>query len=118
MKLLTKAIRKRMPKLYATDGEADPIMQVKFFAPWSRWTWYAKEGEPILDDEGNEVDYHFFGFVFGLDPTCDEWGYFSLNELESVVGLWGLKIERDLHFEPKRASEIKGIKLYGKDDDE
>ena len=65
MKLLTKEIRKNLPKLYAQDGKGDEaIVHVKFFTPWSNWTWYATEGEPIFDDDGNEIDFRFFGYPF------------------------------------------------------
>jgi hypothetical protein len=95
MKLLTKAIIAKLPALYAT--EAVPLEQkvciVKFFTPWSSWTWYALEGDVQPDG-----DVRFFGRVDGLES---EWGYFTLRELESVRGKFGLKIERDLHFRPQ-----------------
>jgi hypothetical protein len=95
MKLLTKANLKALPEIGSTSpttnsgqsGEA--VAQVKFFTPWSNWTWYATEYDPF--------DRIFFGLVDGLEK---ELGYFSLDELESVSGPWGLKIERDRHFEP------------------
>jgi len=105
MKLLTKEIRKNLPKLYAQDGKGDEaIVHVKFFTPWSNWTWYATEGEPIFDDDGNEIDFRFFGYVCGLE---NELGYFHLNELESVTGFGGLKIERDLYYSSETLGDIK-----------
>ena len=94
MKLLTDEIRKRLPKLYATQNQSNPMLQVKFFTPWTSWTWYASE----FDGEDT-----FFGLVEGLET---EWGYFSLKELESVRGPGGIRIERDLYFDPTPASEI------------
>ena len=44
--------------------------------------------------------------VVGLDV---EIGYFSLRELQSVRGSWGLPIERDLSFEPKSLRELKSL---------
>jgi hypothetical protein len=75
----------------------------KFFTPWTSWTWYAVEGEPILDEDGEEIDYHFFGYVRGLE---NELGYFSLKEMESLKGPFGLKIERDLHFGEHTLAEV------------
>lgn len=94
MVLLTKAIRKTMPKLYSTEKLEDDkkTIHVKFFDPSSQWTWYAIEGEPVFDDNNNEVDFHFFGYVIGHEK---EFGYFSLNELKSVKNRFGLGIERD-----------------------
>jgi hypothetical protein len=94
-------VRNSLPKLYAQDGEDDPKVYVKFFTPWSNWTWFATEGE----QQGE--DFIFFGYVIGHEK---EWGYFSLNELSSVSGPAGLKIERDIYFEPKPVSEIPEIR--------
>jgi hypothetical protein len=95
MKLLTQAIKKALPPLYSQENVKDPVAQVKFFTPWTNWTWYATE----FDGEDT-----FFGKVIGHET---ELGYFSLSELESVTGSFGLKIERDLHFTPKPISECK-----------
>ena len=107
MKMLTKANRKALPKLYANEDKSlDKTMAVvKFFTPWTNWTWYASEGEPVLDDQGNEIDFKFFGLVDGHEM---ELGYFVLSELESVTGRFGLKIERDMHWEPKSLQAIMG----------
>jgi hypothetical protein len=89
MKLLTKEILDKLPKLYSQEKKGlDAIVQVKFFTPWSNWTWYATEYD------GEDI---FFGLVDGLEK---ELGTFSLMELESLVGPAGLKIERDMYFEP------------------
>lgn len=66
----------------------------KFFTPWTNWTWYATEFD------GNDL---FFGLVDGHEK---EWGYFSLRELESVSGPFGLKIERDLYFGQPKIKDI------------
>ncbi len=99
MKMLTKAVKKILPKLGTTEKVelAEKTVVVKFFCPWSDWTWYAFEGEEI---EGDTI---FFGMVHGFEK---EMGEFSLNELESVRGPLGMKIERDLHFVPCKYSEV------------
>lgn len=88
MKLLTEELRRRLPALYSTETDRDPIAQAKFFTPWSNWTWY------VTEFDGEDT---FFGLVDGLER---ELGYFSLSELESILGPAGLTIERDLHFKP------------------
>lgn len=100
MKLLTKEIEKTLPKLYETEGIApdQKMVRVKFFTPWSWWTWYAVEGERQEDG-----DMLFYGFVCGFEG---EWGYFSLRELEVLRGTGGLKVERDLYFTPKPFGKI------------
>jgi hypothetical protein len=103
MKLLTKEIRHLLPPICATDGEGeDAIAYVKFFTPDSSWTWYAVEGGSIVDEDGREVDYEFFGLVHG---HFSEYGYFCLSELESIRGPLGLAVERDLYFTPRPLRE-------------
>ena len=93
MKLLTKALRKKLPPLYSNEELGmEAIAQVKFFTPDSSWTWFGSEFD------GEDI---FFGLVDGLDK---ELGYFSLSELESVRGPMGLPIERDMYFDPKPLS--------------
>lgn len=104
MKLLPKEIREKLPALYSQDGKGGKsVVHVKFFSPSSSWTWYATEGQPVLDDSGSEIDFQFFGLVDGFEK---ELGYFNLGELESVKGPMGLPIERDLHWTPKTLQEI------------
>ena len=104
MKLLTKEIREKLPPLYAQDGKGGKgVAHLKLFTPDSNWTWLITEGSPVMDEEGNEVDFRFFGLVEG---QCKEFGYVMLSELESVNGPMGLPIERDLWWEPKTLEEI------------
>ena len=104
MKLLPKEIREQLPPLYSQDGKGGKaVVHVKYFTPSSSWTWLATEGEPVVDESGKEVDFKFFGLVFGHER---EFGYFLLSELEEVRGPMGLPIERDLHFKPKMLEEI------------
>lgn len=97
MQLLDDQLRSRLPPLYAQEADDDPVVHAKFFTPDSNWTWYVTEGQP------DEDDFRFFGFVRG---QADEWGYFLLSELEAVRGPLGLPIERDLHFEPGRFTDV------------
>jgi hypothetical protein len=96
VKLLTKEIMKRLPPVGSQEGTADPIAQVKFFTPWTGWTWWATEYDPGTRE--------FFGLVQGFEV---ELGYFSLDEMEAVKGPGGLTIERDLYFEPTALSAIR-----------
>jgi hypothetical protein len=102
MKILTKAILAKLPKLAATDGKDSKNIPVifKLFVPWGAGTWYVTEGQ--LCDEGK--DYQLFGYVTGLGG--DELGYFSLNELLSIRGPGGLRIERDLHFDNTTLADV------------
>lgn len=95
MKLLTKALRAKLPGLYATETVKEPLVICKFFTPDAGWAWYA------IEFDGKDT---FFGYVDGDFP---ELGYFSLCELESIRGKLGLPVERDLWFKPCRLSEIQ-----------
>ena len=96
MQLLTKEIIKKLPAMQETEGQGEEaIAQVKFFTPDSNWTWYGVE----YDAEQRL----FYGLVDGFDI---EIGYFSLDELESVKGPMGLKIERDRYFSPTPIKEF------------
>lgn len=95
--LLTKELEKKLPPLYANEGKGkDAQALVKFFSPMSNWTWYASEYDP--------ESRTFFGLVDGFEQ---EFGYFSLDEMEGVEGPAGMpSIERDLYWEPKTFNEI------------
>ena len=88
-----------LPALYSTEHIDDPPVKIKYFTPWSNWTWYATEGS--LESDG---DVRFFGLVDGHEK---ELGYFVLSELMSVRGPGGLTIERDLHFGEHTLSEFQ-----------
>ena len=73
-KLLTKAIRDKLPPLYGQEKVKDPIVHVKFFNPMGSGTWY------VTEFDGEDT---MFGYVTGLGG--DELGYISLSELEPVM---------------------------------
>ena len=82
MQLITKEIQKKL------DAKGNkPVL--KLFTPWGGATWLISE----IDNDGDTM--------FGL---CDlglghvELGYVSLNELKSLNGPFGLKVERDMYF--------------------
>lgn len=96
MQLLTKELMENIPKLYETEQTEieNKTIHAKFFTPWSNWTWY------VIEFDGEN---QCFGYVKGLDA---EFGYFSLRELESIEGPFGLKVERDIHFQPIKVCDI------------
>jgi hypothetical protein len=98
MQLLPVELREQIPKLYSQEHIKMQEKQVhcKFFFPAADWTWFITEGETEGDD------FVFFGFVIGFE---EEWGYFTLNELEHI-NVNGLTVERDLHFKPGKFADV------------
>ena len=97
MQLLTKALIKKLPAMRETEGQGwQAVAQVKFFTPDSNWTWYGVE----YDAEQRL----FYGLVDGFEK---ELGTFSLDELESVKGPLGRKVERDRYFDPTPLSQLE-----------
>jgi len=97
MKLLTKAILRKLPPLYSQeDRGTDAIAWVKFFTPDAGWTWWASEFD------GEDL---FFGLVHGAEK---ELGYFRLSELKQVHGVFGLPVERDRFFKPTPLKALMG----------
>jgi Protein of unknown function (DUF2958) len=96
MKLLTKALQAKIPKLYETERVPLPekVAHAKFFHPISNWEWY------VLEYDGQAI---CFGLVVGHET---EFGYFSLKELSSL----SLPVERDLYFQPM---QIQDLAVYG-----
>ncbi len=98
MGLLTEEDLEKIPSLYATENETDPLAYAKFFTPDGSWSWF------VLEYDRDER--LCFGYVDGFEG---ELGYFSLAELESVRGGLGLSIERDSSFSPMRLSAVKQL---------
>lgn len=99
MKLLTKELARSIPPLYSTEEVQleDKTAAVKLFHPLTDWTWY------IIEFDGKD---RCFGYVIG---HVDEFGYFSLAELEAIgEGGSTLPVERDRFFEPTRLAKIIG----------
>ena len=104
MKLLPKEIREQLPPLCAQDGKGGKaLVHLKLFSPDSGWYWWITEGQPVLDEQGCEIDFEFFALVQGQEK---ELGYVHLSELEVVRGPMGLPIERDLYWRPQTLAEI------------
>lgn len=98
MRLMTKQLEKRFLKVGNQSELEDPVVIAKFFNPCGGGTWYATEYDP--------KDKIFFGYASIFGDWNDEWGYFSLEELESFQGPFGIGIERDLFFDEKPFSQV------------
>jgi len=99
MKLLTKELENRFAQVGRQENSDDPIVVARFFSPVGKGTWYATEYDP--------EERVFFGYVSLFNDYNNEWGSFSLDELESVTLPFGLGIERDRFFTEKTISQAK-----------
>ncbi len=100
MKLLTKTLADKLPKLYETECVPLPekVAYAKLFDPGSAWIWY------VMEYDGSDT---CFGLVIGHEM---EFGYFSLQELSSLQ-LHGVPvIERDMYFRP---TQVQDLPIHG-----
>jgi hypothetical protein len=101
MKLLTKSIRETLlangeaqAPVRGTEAEIDFMPVVKLFNPCGAATWLLTE----LDPDDPDIAFGLCDLGMG----CAELGSVSLSELESVRGPFGLGIERDRDWTPKK----------------
>ena len=98
MDLITKELEERFAEVGSQEEVSNPTVVAKFFNPCGAGTWYATKYNP--------TGRVFFGYVSIFGDHCDEWGSFSLDELEEYKGRFGLGIERDLYFEEQPISQV------------
>ncbi len=94
-----------IPPLYATEATPaeDKVVCARLFALASAVTWCIAEFDP---EQGLAFGYADLG-----DPTCAEWGYIDLRELESLRWLDVPRVELDLHFTPTRFADLKEVQV-------
>lgn len=125
MKLITKEILEDFKKMGSQENSSDPTVIVKFFNPSGAGTWYATEvceiklkGIKSWCSQLNDIDLDkldleqieniiFFGYISIFGDDCDEFGNFSLKELQEFRGHLGLGIERDTYFKQEKLSKFK-----------
>lgn len=88
----------RVPKLYAGEHQDDPLVVLKWFSADGNRTWY------ITEYDGQDTA---FGLIVGFET---ELGYVSLTEIKAARGPMGLRIERDLWFEPTPVTQLPEYK--------
>ena len=98
MRLMTKELEKHFLEVGSQEEVEDPVIVAKFFNPTGAGTWYATEYDPN--------DKMFFGYVSIFGGWDDEWGYFSLKELQSGKSTFGTVIERDLYWTEQKIRSV------------
>ncbi len=98
--LMTQKLANTIPALGANEKARDydeVVAPAKLFSPYSNWTWYITEMDPVTGQ--------CFGLVEGFEK---EIGYFDLTELAEITVFGGVPaVERDLYWEPRTLGEIK-----------
>ena len=138
MQLLPRTLRKKIPSSYSSVEDPDPMVIIRFYAPWNNWAWYIVDGER----QGTN-DFMFFGRIVGwedeemLFPSWEEveeasrvdgdyltdtelyelaqeevLDCFFLSELKDIRGSEGQRVMRDDSFTPCRLSEVR--RMYAK----
>ena len=95
MKLMTKAIQEQAEKQYDEGSDMEQNVVAKYFDPMGSWKWFLMNKK--------KDDSYCWGIVKGFEV---EMGSFSIDELESIKLPLGMKIERDLYFEPMKAKDV------------
>lgn len=92
-----------IPPLYATESTPaeDKVICARLCALASAATWFIAEYDP---EEQLAFAYADLG-----DPTCAEWGYVSVAELEALQWLGVPRVELDLHFTPTKFGDLKEV---------
>ena len=98
MQLLTPKLIERFKEVGSQENNKDPLFLAKFFNPTGIGNWFPTEYDPTTEI--------FFGYVSLFGDYNDEWGSFSLEELELYKGQLGLGIKRDIHFQETPSSII------------
>jgi hypothetical protein len=103
--LMPPELLAEVPRLYGQVGKGDEaLVYVKWFVPWSNWTWYITEYDP--------EDRIGFGLCVGF---AAELGNVSVDELEAIQGPVGLRVERDLYFRPATIRDVReGLRRTGR----
>lgn len=97
MKLITPELEKRFAEIGNQSENENPRVIAKFFDPVGSATWYATNY--------NTDTKICYGYVTGL--AYDEWGTFSIDELERIKRPFGLGIERDVYFKEIPFNELR-----------
>jgi hypothetical protein len=101
MELMNAEVKKKLPPLYSQEHLGlNAVAHVKYFTPFSGWSWFGTEFDPETGI--------FFGLVQGMEV---ELGYFSLKELQACAD--DLLVERDLYFIPTTLNEIQNTLKNG-----
>ena len=98
----TKEELDKLPRLYETEEVpiGEKMICLHFFI--GNCDWY------ITEHDGNDL---FWGYAILGDPEMAEWGYISFRELRQLKIRPGIEVDRDLYWNPRKASEVDKIRI-------
>jgi Protein of unknown function (DUF2958) len=102
MESLPSELMERIPKLYHTRHEPDPVVWVRLFSPVFSWRWFIAEYEEV---DGTAV---FYGWI---SSSLEATGRFTQTDLASMRAFLGITIECDQNFTPCRLSEALCVEV-------
>ncbi len=88
----------KLPPLYSSEHDLDPVARVKIFVPWGAATWYLWEYDP-------DARLAFGYCCLGLG--MDELGYVDLDGIVALRGPGGITAEVDRNFAQTPISELR-----------
>lgn len=98
MQLMTKEIEKIARKQFTCGADLhNQNIVAKFFDPCSSWTWFVMNQDP-------EDPNYLWGIV--KSPYAIEEGSFSLADLQKIKNKFGLGMERDKFWTPRKAIDV------------
>lgn len=98
MELIPQGVRAKIPTLYRTRRESDPMVWIKFYSPFFNWQWYIVECDQV------DRILIFYGW---MTHTTEPQGRFIRSDLASMRAYFGITIERDPQFAACRLSAVQ-----------
>ena len=96
MELMTEEISQMAQEQFPHGQDMDQMVIARFHDAQGSWSWY------VINQNPDDLD-SIFGIVHG---TQVEMGIFSLQELQTYEGSFGLQVVRDIYFKPITANEL------------
>lgn len=100
--LVPNSLARKLPAIYSQEGEADPIVWVKLFSPYTGAVWYLTEYDP--------AEKQAFGWA-DLGMGGGELGYIAVDQLEGLNKRGLPLVERELYWTPQPLSKAKASRM-------
>ena len=88
----------QIPPLYSNAREKNPIAYVRFYASWSKKSWY------VFEWNGGD---RFFGMETEGGTRQRRFGLYSLSDLAALRGPFDMPIVQDYAFQPTPLNQLR-----------